>query len=91
MDQFRPGVKFFPIALDRMMAEEPQFVGRRPADVAGLTTATLLGASALKGSVVSSAGAMLNNNSSLSVEIRQLTSLSSASVRNGGCTLNTAS
>jgi Flp pilus assembly protein TadG len=44
------------------------------------TTATLLGASALKGSVVSSAGAMLNNDSSLSVEIRQLTSLSSATV-----------
>jgi Flp pilus assembly protein TadG len=44
------------------------------------TTATLLGASALKSSVVTSAGAMITNDSTLAVEIRQLTSLSSASV-----------
>ncbi len=28
VDQFRPGVKFFAIALDRMMAEQPQSVGQ---------------------------------------------------------------
>ena len=28
VDQFKPGVKFFPIALDRMMAEEPESVGQ---------------------------------------------------------------
>jgi Flp pilus assembly protein TadG len=44
------------------------------------TTATLLGASALKSSVVTSAGAMITNDSTLAVEIRQLTSLSSVSV-----------
>jgi Flp pilus assembly protein TadG len=44
------------------------------------TTATLLGASALKSSVVTDAGAIISNDSTLAVEIRQLTSLSSASV-----------
>jgi Flp pilus assembly protein TadG len=44
------------------------------------TTATLLGASALKSSVVTSSGAIITNDSTLAVEIRQLTSLSSAPV-----------
>jgi acyl transferase domain-containing protein/NAD(P)-dependent dehydrogenase (short-subunit alcohol dehydrogenase family) len=33
VDQFKPGVKFFPIALDRMMAEEPRNVGQLLAEV----------------------------------------------------------
>jgi Flp pilus assembly protein TadG len=44
------------------------------------TTATLLDASALKSSVVSGAGAIISNNSTLSVEIRQQNSLSGATV-----------
>ena len=28
VDQFKPGVKFFPIALDHMMADQPQTVGQ---------------------------------------------------------------
>jgi Flp pilus assembly protein TadG len=44
------------------------------------TTATLLSAGQLKSSVVSGAGAMISNDSTLLVEIRQLSSLSSASV-----------
>jgi hypothetical protein len=43
------------------------------------STATSLDASALKSSVVSSAGGMISN-SNLSVELRQLSSLSSATV-----------
>lgn len=44
------------------------------------TTATLLNAGQLKTSVSSSAGAMIANNASLAVEIRQLSSLTSSSV-----------
>jgi hypothetical protein len=44
------------------------------------TTATLLNASALKSSVVSGAGAIISNNSTLSVEIRQQINLSAATV-----------
>jgi NADPH:quinone reductase-like Zn-dependent oxidoreductase len=33
VDEFRPGVTFYPIALDRMMAEEPAAVGRLIRDV----------------------------------------------------------
>ena len=44
------------------------------------TTATLLNAAQLKSSVVSGAGAMISNNSTLSVEIRQQSSLSYAVV-----------
>lgn len=44
------------------------------------TTATLLDAGALKTSVATSAGAMVINNATLSVEIRQLSSLSSGIV-----------
>ena len=44
------------------------------------TTATLLDAGQLKSSVASSAGAMITNDATLLVEIRQLSSLSSATV-----------
>ncbi len=33
VDQFKPGVKFFPIALDHMMADQPQTVGQLLSDV----------------------------------------------------------
>ena len=44
------------------------------------TTATLLNAAQLKTSVSTSAGALISNDSTLAVEIRQLTSLTSAAV-----------
>jgi Flp pilus assembly protein TadG len=44
------------------------------------TTATLLGAAALKSGVVADAGAMISNNATLAVEIRQQSNLSSVVV-----------
>lgn len=44
------------------------------------STATLLDANALRNSVVSNAGSLISNNSSLSVEIRQITGLNTSVV-----------
>jgi Flp pilus assembly protein TadG len=44
------------------------------------SVATLLNAGALKSSVASSSGAMISNDSTLAVEIRQISSLTSASI-----------